>query len=323
MVFIGCHRLLAVAAISLLCYIPPGITANAVTSSASRPSAANTRPATCEFRTINYITDSLPQQCLRSAWNSANSTATKSDRMEDLATTGPLDADATTTNSAIITQVPLPKSDGSNTQELENSAFSGSAPRTQDPAPTPAEAIQPSPVDIEGGELNEAAFLSFEEWKKQTLEKAGQANENIGNRKSPGPGHKRESENSQNSFDSLGDEGEIDLNFGAFQDGGIDEDPAQESQRRESDTQQDSQAPDGSKKQKDIYRSKDAGKTYKERFSYASFDGGATVLKTHPGAKNSKAVLVENKDSYMLSECATENKFVIIELSVGVFRTCR
>ncbi|KAL5629392.1 hypothetical protein BROUX41_001999 [Berkeleyomyces rouxiae] len=61
--------------------------------------------------------------------------------------------------------------------------------------------------------------------------------------------------------------------------------------------------------------SKDAGKTCKERFSYASFDSGATVLKTTSGAKNAKAILRENKDSYMLLECATKNKFVIIELS--------
>ncbi|ROT40148.1 hypothetical protein SODALDRAFT_264534, partial [Sodiomyces alkalinus F11] len=63
------------------------------------------------------------------------------------------------------------------------------------------------------------------------------------------------------------------------------------------------------------HRPKDAGKTCKERFSYSSFDAGATVLKTSDGAKNAKAILVENKDSYMLLECAAENKFVIVELT--------
>jgi len=62
-------------------------------------------------------------------------------------------------------------------------------------------------------------------------------------------------------------------------------------------------------------RSKDAGKTCKERFSYSSFDAGATVLKTSPGAKNPKAILVENKDTYMLLECAAEQKYFIVELS--------
>ena len=73
---------------------------------------------------------------------------------------------------------------------------------------------------------------------------------------------------------------------------------------------------------KDQYRSKDAGKTCKERANYASFDAGATILKTHHGAKNHKAVLIENKDSYMLSECTVENKFVIIELSVSSLLRC-
>ncbi|KAF7561867.1 hypothetical protein G7046_g2246 [Stylonectria norvegica] len=67
-----------------------------------------------------------------------------------------------------------------------------------------------------------------------------------------------------------------------------------------------------------IDRSKDAGKTCKERFSYSSFDAGATVLKTSPGAKNAKAILVENKDSYMLLECSAKSKFVIVELSDDV-----
>ncbi|RDA83159.1 hypothetical protein CP532_5531 [Ophiocordyceps camponoti-leonardi (nom. inval.)] len=64
-----------------------------------------------------------------------------------------------------------------------------------------------------------------------------------------------------------------------------------------------------------VHRSKDAGKTCKERFSYASFDAGATVLKSATGAKNARAILVENKDTYMLLECAVPSKYVIVELS--------
>jgi hypothetical protein len=64
-----------------------------------------------------------------------------------------------------------------------------------------------------------------------------------------------------------------------------------------------------------LSRSKDAGKTCKERFSYSSFDAGATVLKTGPGTKNAKAILVEHKDSYMLLECSRQSKYVIVELS--------
>jgi hypothetical protein len=109
----------------------------------------------------------------------------------------------------------------------------------------------------------------------------------------------------------MGDEGEIDLDFGAFRNGDIGEETAQFSEsNNNNEAQQDVQDHEGSGQRKD------AGKTCKERFSYASFDAGATILKTHPGAKNAKAVLIENKDSYMLSECAVENKFLIVELSV-------
>ena len=315
MVFVCRHHILAAAALSLFCSIPPGVAANAITTAASPSSAVNSGPATCEFRTINYITASLPQQCLRSAWSSANSTATKSGGTEDVVTTTLLNG-AITTSSGIVTQDSAPKTDGSGTQKHESSATVDPTSSTSIPALSSTDTGQSPPVDADSGELNEAAFLSFEEWKKQTLAKAGQANENIGNRKSSGPGQKRDSENIQNNFDSLGDEGEIDLDFGAFRSGGEDEEAAQASQAGEPEKQQDSQTQDGPRKQKNIHRSTDAGKTYKERFSYASFDGGATILKTHSGAKNAKAVLVENKDSYMLSECGTENKFLIIELSV-------
>ena len=51
-----------------------------------------------------------------------------------------------------------------------------------------------------------------------------------------------------------------------------------------------------------------------ERSNYASFDCAATVLKTNPECKGPNAVLVENKDSYMLNLCSAKNKFFIVEL---------
>lgn len=316
MVFV-CHRhILVVATLALLCCIPPGTSANKITSAAS-PTPTAHGAQTCEFRTINYITASLPQQCLRSAWSSANSTSTKSDAREDATTTALSNEGVTTTGSGIPSQDATPNTSGSDTIQPENTASNDPPSGTSVPAPGSTESGQPSAIDADGGELNEASFLSFEEWKKQTLEKAGQANANIGNKKSSGPGqNKRDSESIQSNFDSLGDEGEIDLDFGAFRNGDKGEEAAQESQTGEPENPQDSQGQDGPRKEKGMHRSKDAGKTYKERFSYASFDGGATILKTHQGAKNAKAVLVENKDTYMLSECTAENKFLIIELSV-------
>jgi hypothetical protein len=316
MIFVCYHHILAAAAFSLLNCVLPTVNANVMTTAASPASTGNNTPATCEFRTINYITASLPQQCLRSAWSSANSVPTKTDVIEDTIIVSHANDGATTTGSGIFNQELITKTAENGARHQESSAPNDSTLSPSSSVPSPTETNLSSSNDADGGELNEAAFLSFEEWRKQTLEKAGQANENIGNKKASGSRQKRDPESMHSNFDSLGDEGEIDLDFGPFRTGSGHEETAQLSQAGDSESQQDYQTQDVPRKHKEIYRSKDAGKTYKERFSYASFDGGATVLKTHAGAKNAKAVLVENKDSYMLSECAAENKFLIIELSV-------
>ncbi|KAL3959061.1 hypothetical protein ACCO45_007223 [Purpureocillium lilacinum] len=121
----------------------------------------------------------------------------------------------------------------------------------------------------------------------------------------------------------LGEEDEISLNFDQYSDGedkgraaagggggGGGGGDAADSDRATHDAQV-----YGDGKATTVHRSKDAGKTCKERFSYSSFDAGATVLKTAAGAKNARAILVENKDTYMLLECAAASKYVIVELS--------
>jgi hypothetical protein len=287
------------------------VDATTITTVPKSTSTANNVPATCDFRTINYITDSLPQQCLKWSWSNSNATgSTVSGAMTNAMATEEGQAEGTTIPGEVSGQDATQSAAGSDGQE--SPASSESASSTSDLPPTSAETAEESATDIESGELNEASFLSFEDWKKQTLEKAGQANANIGNKRSGG---KRGSESIQNNLDSLGDEGEIELDFGAFRSGGSEE--GQASEVKEPDAQA-SQDLEGGRR-KDQYRSKDAGITCKERFSYASFDAGATILKTHSGAKNSKAVLIENKDSYMLSECATENKFLIVELSEDIW----
>ena len=296
-----------VAALLLL----SSVDASTISTAPKPTSTPNTPPATCEFRTINYITDSLPQQCLKSSWSSSNATASTISELVGNTTAIEGHAEGTTT----------PGSEGSSHNATQSTAGDGQqdtstygevASSESEPSPSFTEIAEESATDIESGELSEASFLSFEDWKKQTLEKAGQASANIGHKRSGG---KRDSESIQNNLDSLGDEGEIELDFGAFRSGGSEEEHV--SEVREPDAQA-SQDLEGGKK-KDHFRSKDAGITCKERFSYASFDAGATILKTHPGAKNSKAVLIENKDSYMLSECAAENKFLIVELSEDIW----
>lgn len=58
----------------------------------------------------------------------------------------------------------------------------------------------------------------------------------------------------------------------------------------------------------------DQGKTYKDKFNYASVNCAATVVKTNSEAKGASAILTEVKDSYLINKCSSLNKFVVIEL---------
>ncbi|KAJ5628682.1 hypothetical protein N7490_010910 [Penicillium lividum] len=170
--------------------------------------------------------------------------------------------------------------------------------------------------------LDSASFLSFEDWKKQNLAKAGQSAENVGgSRRVVAAGKEgRRPPGINNALDALGDDSEIELDFGGF---GAETPeasptawgtpiPSSHTDQYEGEHINDL---DTRRLQKaDISRRKDAGTTCKERFNYASFDCAATVLKTNPESKGSSAVLVENKDSYMLNECRAQNKFLILEL---------
>ncbi|KAI1824891.1 UNC-like C-terminal-domain-containing protein [Xylaria intraflava] len=225
---------------------------------------------TCEARTVNYITDSLPQQCL---------------------TTGP------------IASIPISDTATSTT------ATSSTTP-TNTPGPT-ADAIQEE-LDPVGEDLSTSAFMSFEEWKAMMLAKSGpdaleaRPRRLKDGRTDAGPG---------DGFDSLGDEGEISFDFDAYSDK-ISAEMASSARPREQEEETKEQVEKVTYDEGfTYYRSKDAGTTCKERFSYSSFDAGATVKKTSSGAKNPTAILVENKDSYMLLECGMKNKFFIVELS--------
>ncbi len=298
-----CHHLFA----AVLLFCAPANTSTITSAPKPTSTSQTVSTATCEFRTINYITDSLPQQCLKSSWSSTNGTGSKSAEVGEATVTVEGQGNETATvESGNVTSSTAGQDVPQNTGDSIPRDTASSA------SPTASEAAGAAATDLETGELNDASFLSFEEWKKQTLEKAGQANANIGGKRS-GENKKRDSESLQNNLDYLGEEGEIDLDFAAFRAGGKEEARAEETGQP---ARQEMEEAEGGRK-KEQYRSKDAGITCKERFSYASFDAGATILKTHPGAKNPKAVLIENKDSYMLSECTAENKFIIIELSVS------
>ncbi|KAI0115001.1 UNC-like C-terminal-domain-containing protein [Daldinia grandis] len=245
---------------------PSTSTANDVAKPLS--STASVEP-TCESRTVNYITHTLPQQCLTSAPSSFST---------------PTSISATVTPASTLVDS-TPSADSTDHHEE---------------------------LDADGNDLSTGAFMSFEEWKTMMLEKSGQDALEPRQRKSKethgdaDPGE---------DLDSLGDEGEVSLDFDAYSDRISEIASSTKPSQKEKEKEKQVEKVNYDEGLAQGYRSKDAGKTCKERLSYASFDAGATVKKASPGAKNPKAILVENKDTYMLLECAMQNKFVIIELS--------
>jgi hypothetical protein len=183
------------------------------------------------------------------------------------------------------------------------------------------DATQSAQADAEGeieadSALDNANFLSFEEWKKKNLARAGQSPENVGQGRAANSEERaRRRPVNINALDALGEDSEIEIDFIGFGNvQGGDGDGASPSASGESSGVVNASDDEDKVAPTSFALSKDAGKTCKERFNYASFDCAATVLKTNPKAKSSSAILVENKDSYMLNECSAQNKFLIVEL---------
>ncbi|KAF2484638.1 UNC-like C-terminal-domain-containing protein [Neohortaea acidophila] len=240
-------------------------------SSSTPPAASTLSNATCVSRTANYITHTLPQQCLRTDRVAANGTTS---------TAASPSSEATDTT---VSDVPT----------LETVSDSTEALKVATVVSVDHEAESDSILD-------DANFLSFEQWKQQNQAKADQAAELPADRQRPGI---------NNALDSLGDEGEIELDFEGFGGGATRPRQQQAAYRTASGAASAPTAPESY-----TPRSKDAGKTCKERTNYASFDCAATVLKNNPECKSASSVLVENKDSYLLNICSATNKFLIVEL---------
>lgn len=268
-------------------------------------------PEVCESKTINYITHTLPQQCLRTNWATANSTLQNTTALVS-------ETVAAHTNTETATKADTATPGRSTTQPEASVKQTATAAHKEDES-ADTKGAQGAEDDLE--DLATSSFMSFEEWKAMMLQKSGQDPADLKGRKHQdgrdGP------EGGQNDgLDTWGDDGEIALDFNVLSDK-ISEMTATASARGGSPSG-DASSSEG--QEPAVYdndvphyrRPKDAGKTCKERFSYSSFDGGATVLKTSPGVKNAKAILVENKDSYMLFTCSQENKFVIVELSEDI-----
>ena len=283
--------------------------------------------STCPARSVNYITQTLLQQCFKTGWKDDNITKTVPQGVSanlDHSSSHPPVLSLTASNSAHAISVTSSEKEAqsrpadsrtaddivSSTLQLRATESSASSTQT-DPQVSGGTDQDPDADSL----LDNSNFLSFEQWKVQNLAKAGQSAENVGNARarSHDSESRRRPGGMANVLDSLGEDTEIELDFGGFvspDPGGVpaSQKPATpESEGRLGETS-------GNGYPGARSRSKDAGKTCKERFNYASFDCGATVLKTNPESKGSTSVLVENKDSYMLNECSANNKFFIVEL---------
>ena len=177
-------------------------------------------------------------------------------------------------------------------------------------------------IEVEGDSTFDlTSFLSFEEWKQQNLAKAGQSAENIGQRTVKQGGEGQGRPDNSNGLDSYGEDAEIDIDFSGFgkqqakskSEESLSSDRSAKMEGIKSDAEEET-AKVKTEATVGHPRSKDAGKTCKERSNYASFDCAATVLKTNPECKGANSILVENKDSYTLNKCAASNKFFIVEL---------
>lgn len=203
----------------------------------------------------------------------------------------------------------------------ESEAIRPGATAATDAAAGSASTTTPEAEPETDSPFDSADFVSFEEWKKKNLERVGQSPDNVGQARAVSSDQRiRRRPVNVNALDSLGEEGEIEIDFGGF--GNPPEGQAMPT-KPHTEAQYDTTSTSASTAQgvgqdhvapSSWALSKDAGKTCKERFNYASFDCAATVLKTNPKAKSTSSILVENKDSYMLTECAAENRFIIVEL---------
>jgi hypothetical protein len=279
-------------------------------SSAASSSAASFRThvdlaSACPYRTINYITHTLPQQCAKATWAAPGE---------------PRPADGTGVEAAPAPVLPSPEDAAGSSPQREDDS-----PSTANPHVEEAEAVrgtsdgtinvEPEQEQETDSPLDNANFLSFEEWKNRNLAQVGQSPENVGGRAVPSNQAARRRPVNVNALDSLGDDAEIELDFSGFGNPSEGDNPADNGQAGRQDKPATRTTEDEKKAAPSSWAlSKDAGKTCKERFNYASFDCAATILKTNKQAKSATSVLVENKDSYMLNECSAGNKFIIVEL---------
>ncbi|KAL9027014.1 MAG: hypothetical protein Q9196_004407 [Gyalolechia fulgens] len=307
--------LLPVTLISVGAHAIVGVSSNALNSSLPDPT-------TCPATSVNPIVQTLPQQCLATPWPGK-----AEERAVQGASPDSLQNEPRSTESAgqpvltIFSEITGPSGSQTASDHQPSRTPTASISLMNDAEIKPKEKLildDASDADNDSP-LDNAHFLSFEEWKKQNLAKAGQSADSLGAGKSEASEPRRRPGGINNALDSLGEDTEIEIDFSGFVKSQVTAPAIDNTQPPSFDgkggpaADADGQEPN-TQPSKARARSKDAGVTCKERSNYASFDCAATVLKTNPESKSATSVLVENKDSYMLNQCSAANNFFIVEL---------
>jgi hypothetical protein len=152
-------------------------------------------------------------------------------------------------------------------------------------------------------------FVSFEEWRRATLENEGQ---NPKDHKSRTKVRVSDSRQHGQSMDFIDTEGDIANVFEESTDDSVIsryDKPLYDAIK--SDNGAGGQKGQNGNFAKDMQ--KKALSELKERFNYASFDCAALILKANSEARHANAILTENKDQYMLNKCNAK-RFVVVEL---------
>ncbi|EFX00438.1 sad1 unc domain containing protein [Grosmannia clavigera kw1407] len=197
----------AVTATATMTMMKPASAYWSAAATGSPSPAAMGGPETCQFKTINYITHTLPQQCLRTAWSSANATsaAAMSDRaVPTVVVTTSVPATETTTSAATATIATAQQEAKESTTAGESGVKTRMGGHNDD-----------DDDDDDGQDLATGTFMSFEQWRVLQLQKAGQDPADLqARRRQHGRGGSGGGGGSSHAdIDSIGDDGEISLDF--------------------------------------------------------------------------------------------------------------
>ena len=318
------NDMVKIAVFSLLAVLEVAV-GTSVTTSTNLAIPTVPSPSTCPSWSINYITQTLPQQCFTSSWTSrqiaqTSTTLAASPHIDALASF--IAANGSTSSSLNASKILTTFTDSPSPVLVAKTGQNGYDVAQTTTSPEPLKQADQSDDSSHESDINSpldnANFLSFEEWKRQNLAKAGQSAENLGSKEGGGGSEQRRRPGGiNNALESLGDDTEIDIDLSGFVNAGGMSDalPIQSAlPGRVFDGAADIAIEDAEDLSSPHRRSKDAGKASKERSNYASFDCAATALKANPECKGATSVLVESKDSYMLNVCSAKNKFFIVEL---------